>query len=331
MRARTDRRGEKTRAFRVGPPAFIRVSKPIAAGVIACVALVALVADYYSPPQIWYGPVYLMICAFAAWFTSAPMAVLLGTAILTFQTLSGNHVGYPHGSGIAASDIALKFFSVLAVVLMLSQARASLEREWRLARTDPLTGALNRQAFFETMKADANRNGPAMLVFADVDGLKRLNDLMGHEKGDEGLCHLAGRIRGAIRKVDLFARIGGDEFVLFMKVRDEAAAKLVAERLDAVLNREEDREAGILTCSLGALFLPLGSQSIDRELRLADGLMYSAKKSRAGFAVAAVTAGDLQDDVWTDEHGNPRDRSTCSGGTRSRNLTVGLPTAQVVH
>ncbi len=214
---------------------------------------------------------------------------MLGLTIMLFQALTGN--GYPHGTGVFTSDFALRFLCVLSVVFMLGQARMSLDREWRIARTDPLTGALNRQAFFEAIKADHGQEGSAMLVFADVDGLKCVNDEKGHEKGDAGLRDLAGRVRGAIRKEDLFARIGGDEFVIFMKVRDRAAAKMVADRLNTVLNPVAEAAEGAFRCSLGALFLPTGSRSIDAELNRADKLMYSAKKAGVGLAVAEAVGG----------------------------------------
>ncbi len=119
-------------------------------------------------------------------------------------------------------------------------------------------------------------------------GLKRLNDEEGHEGGDMGLREFSARVRGAIRRSDLFARIGGDEFVILMKVPDKAAASSVCDRLNTTLNLDAAADPGKLQCSLGALFLPQGSQSIDQELNLADQLMYAAKKTRAGCIFASV-------------------------------------------
>ena len=191
-------------------------------------------------------------------------------------------------------QISTEIISPPGSTLSENQQHSSLEREWRLARTDALTGALNRQAFFEAIKEDTGRQGPAILAFADVDGLKRLNDEMGHELGDKGLRDFADRVRTAIRKNDLFARIGGDEFVIFMKVKDEAAAKAVANRLNDVLNLGAGEDGATLKCSLGVLLLPAGSQSIDDELKLADKLMYAAKRAQAGLSMASAAGGDRQ-------------------------------------
>ena len=133
-----------------------------------------------------------------------------------------------------------------------------------------------------------------VLIFADVDGLKRLNDRLGHEAGDEALKSFATLVRKEIRRDDVFARIGGDEFVISMQVRDTAAAKLVANRLNKALNLDT-REGEIdLKCSLGVLILPAGSRSIDKELKQADSLMYHAKRENVGLMVAISVRGYLE-------------------------------------
>lgn len=283
-----DRRRERARGVRLRKSVFLQVPAPVAAPIIGFATLLTATFDYLEPHEVWLGPVYLVLAASAAWFVSSGYAVALGLAVLSMNQLIGQHSIYPYGHDQFSANIGLRAFCVLAVAFMLGRARLSLEREWRLARTDPLTGALNRQAFFETMKAEAATDEPSVLVFADVDGLKYINDEMGHEAGDDGLSSFADRVRNAIRKDDLFARIGGDEFVVFMKVKDERAARKVADRLNKVLNVEVSEELTTLKCSLGALFLPAGSKSIDAELKLADKLMYSAKRVQAGVLMASA-------------------------------------------
>lgn len=260
----------------------------MAAPVLGLAAALTAVLDYLVPHEIWLGPVYLLLAALAAWFVSSRFAIGLGLGVIMLNLLAGKNSTYPYGPDLFALNFVLRILCVLGVALMLGLARKLLEREWQLARTDPLTGALNRQAFFEALKAETGTDGPALLVFADVDGLKHINDELGHEAGDEGLWDFASRVRGAIRKHDLFARIGGDEFVVFMKVKDERSAKIVAERLNKVLNLDANPSETTLKCSLGVLFLPAGSQSIDAELKLADQLMYSAKRVQAGVLMASA-------------------------------------------
>lgn len=273
----------------------MQVPKPLAASVLAGATLSALAASHLTTPAIGYGPVFLLICAFGAWFVGNRLAIMLLLFIAAIQVLSGHPTPLQDESILKTVDVALKVSSALAVVLMLGVARTALEIEWRFARIDPLTGALNRKAFFEAVEAETGRADMAVLVFADVDGLKGLNDRLGHEVGDGFLRDFAGRVSKAIRKDDLFARIGGDEFVIFLRVQDAAAANTVAVRLNRVLNLDPQEGETDLKCSLGILVLPAGSKSIDIELRQADTLMYHAKRERAGLMMAFSVKGDMQE------------------------------------
>ena len=267
----------------------MQVPKVIAATTLAGCALFAILA-HHAAPAIGFGPFFLLICAFGAWFVGNRFAVLLGLFIAVVQAKTGNAVAFDGGPVV----MALQFCSALAVVLMLGVARAALEIEWRFARVDPLTGALNRKAFFEAVESETRQPGTTVLLFVDVDGLKRVNDRLGHKAGDESLQDFADRVRKTIRKSDVFARIGGDEFVIYLRVRDLAAADLVAQRLNIALNIEFKETETILKCSIGALVLPAGSRSIDAELKQADSLMYYAKREKLGLAMAISVKGDLQ-------------------------------------
>lgn len=289
VNSQIDRRSKKARSFRFNRSWFLELPPEMAALAVIAVTALTVTVDLAVHYDIWYGPIYLLIAACAGWFVGRRFAISLGLAVLSIKWFSGIDSTYPYGSNSIHLNFTLKAACVLSVALMLGLARKSLEREWRLARIDPLTGALNRQAFFEAIKSGAGQKEPAVLAFADVDGLKRLNDLKGHERGDDGLRDFANRMKGMIRRNDLFARIGGDEFVLFMKVKDEKAAKTVIDRLNKALNIELEMNEAALKCSFGVLFLPKGSLSIDAELKLADKLMYSAKRVQAGFLMATAT------------------------------------------
>lgn len=249
-------------------------------------------AESVAPREIWFGPVYLAVVCFAAWALSIRSAFLLGTSVLLFKLATGNLAFYPMGPGLALGNLAVRFAGIGIVLGFIGLARKSYEREWHLARTDLLTDALNRQAFFELVRSGRCSGGWSALIYADLDGLKQLNDQQGHDQGDESLKAFAETVRRTIRKGDVLARMGGDEFVIFMKLRDEEAGQAVACRLHRALNTGGEDAACPLKCSLGVLVLPDGSQSIDAELRAADELMYKAKQSRAGVAVATAVVTD---------------------------------------
>ena len=279
--AKIDRREQKTQALRLGQPLFMQI--PTKACRICSGWLRA--GHYFRQRTVPAGLVRTVlstICAFGALFVGNRFAVLLGILVAAIQIMQGHSMVLHSGPVFAA----MQFCSALAVVLMLGVARAALEVEWRFARMDLLTGALNRKAFFEAIEREREGPGVRVLIFADVDGLKRLNDRCGHEAGDEALRDFADRTRKAIRKDDIFARIGGDEFALFLAVRNLAEAEFVARRLNEVLNLDFSEGEPKLTCSLGVLALPEGSRSIDSELKQADKLMYRAKKDGVGLTMA---------------------------------------------
>lgn len=246
------------------------------------------IADWATGKEAWFGPVYMIFIGISAWSLGWLEALCLGLACMAMGLAANGLSLYPYGTVAAHWNVAMRVAAVLTVIGLLRLARRSYEREWRLARTDPLTGALNRQAFFEL--AGARHQSPAwqLIAFADLDGLKRLNDLHGHAAGDRCLKAYARHVRASIREDDIFVRLGGDEFLVYMSVRDEAAAKAVAARLHEGMNRAASSMDANLRCSIGVLILPPGPRSVERELKLADELMYEAKQR--GAALMAATA-----------------------------------------
>ena len=144
-----DRRNEKSRAAQLEKPLFMHVPKAFAATAMAGFAIIAILA-HHTVSTIGFGPFFLLICAFGAWFVGNSFAVLLGLFIAVVQVKAGNAIALDDDPIV----MALQFCSALAVVLMLGVARAALEIEWRFARVDPLTGALNRKAFFEAVETN---------------------------------------------------------------------------------------------------------------------------------------------------------------------------------
>lgn len=279
----------------VSRPHLGRIPVVTAAPAFLFATLCVLYADLLIESGFWMGPIYLALAILCAWFVGATWAASLGILVITIKYL-GNHGAF-HVYGVHSNDAGLvvRFVCMMAIVSIIGMARRSLESEWRLARTDPLTGAMNRQAFFERFERKATDKAPCILVFADIDGLKRLNDRLGHALGDNALLNFADGVRAVIGKDDLFARIGGDEFVLFMKMKNESAAHAAPAVLNAALNGGAGTSDLTLKCSLGILILPEGSRSIDAELRLADQLMYQAKQAGCGIAVATLDNGDGED------------------------------------
>lgn len=246
-------------------------------------------ADFVSNQEAWFGPVYLMVIGFSAWSLGWREAVGVGLGCLAITLSINGSTLYPYGTAAAFWNMAMRMLAVVMIVALLDNARASCEREWRLARTDPLTGALNRQAFFELVGAGERLSSCSLVAYIDLDGLKKMNDELGHALGDRALKAFSDQVRRIIRKSDVFARLGGDEFVIYMLVKNEAAGRAVAARLHDALNTSRANSPAQLNCSIGALLLPRGRRQIDYALRVADELMYQAKQDGSGLAISTLS------------------------------------------
>jgi diguanylate cyclase (GGDEF)-like protein/PAS domain S-box-containing protein len=172
---------------------------------------------------------------------------------------------------------------------------AELELE-RRATHDSLTGLPNRALLDEELAAAIGRcaNGahPLTLVFLDLDRFKLVNDSLGHDAGDEVLCAVADRLRGAVRPGEVVGRFGGDEFVLVSGRLSAAGLRAFTRRLHATVSAPisvAGRELG-LSASVGASMLsPADAAAAVREkkvatvavalLRDADSAMYHAKET----------------------------------------------------
>ena len=178
----------------------------------------------------------------------------------------------------------------------VEEQRRLADRATRRAGQDELTGLARRWRFDEELArhaSHARRHGvSATLLLIDVDGLKRINDSLGHQAGDALLQHVATAVRQQIREEDFAARIGGDELavILTQSAGDDAAA--AAERIVAAA--AQPAAGGLWRSSVSAGSAPIsGSQLPADILRSADMALYAAKRNGGNrhVADAGATAG----------------------------------------
>jgi diguanylate cyclase (GGDEF)-like protein len=155
----------------------------------------------------------------------------------------------------------------------------------QLAISDSLTSLLNRRGFFlqasQELKVARRSGWRSMLIFADLDGLKRVNDEQGHAAGDQMITDTAKVLRGVLRESDVLARIGGDEFVAF--TLDAYDPKTIKERIRHAVEEFNDRNERPyrLSLSIGLVRCdPTGISSLEQLVEQADDAMYRDKRSR---------------------------------------------------
>jgi diguanylate cyclase (GGDEF)-like protein/PAS domain S-box-containing protein len=170
------------------------------------------------------------------------------------------------------------------ILVDIDERKQTEEGVQRLVGTDMLTGALNRRALFEQAEAvlaQASRHGSRLSVaMLDLDKFKQLNDTHGHAAGDLVLQRFAMICRNCLRPYDLFARIGGEEFVVVLVDTEPAEAWRVLERLREAVEASELDIGGVrirMTVSMGlAILEPDGS--LEGALYRADQALYGAKE-----------------------------------------------------
>ena len=189
--------------------------------------------------------------------------------------------------------------NLLGVIAARSLETAwEIEEEWRIARTDPLTGLANRRHFDEQLVRIIGESlkygAPASLIIADVDHFKKVNDTYGHEAGDEVLKSVARSFMSCVRAEDVCARYGGEEIAILLPETTVARALEVAERVRRAIELKlvpHKEHAVPVTASFGVAGYPESTAKRDGLFPAADRALYEAKaQGRNCVRVAASSA-----------------------------------------
>jgi diguanylate cyclase (GGDEF)-like protein/PAS domain S-box-containing protein len=169
----------------------------------------------------------------------------------------------------------------------ISDRKRMEEEIMALSMTDQLTGMHNRRGFLSLAEhhlklSDRTKKG-ILLFFADLDGMKWINDKMGHKEGDNALIEVATVLKDTFRSSDIIARMGGDEFAVLAidssKLDPEILTNRLHNQLEA-LNSKENRKFRISVSVGCAYYDPEKPSSIDELMAHADKLMYEQKKNK---------------------------------------------------
>jgi diguanylate cyclase (GGDEF)-like protein len=194
-------------------------------------------------------------------------------------------------------SVALENGHLAEAIKAMSVEKAELARR---AFYDPLTQIANRSLFIETVTTSlaqlASSQRPIAVMFIDLDGFKEINDTFGHAVGDRVLSEVAARLRVQVRKLDLAARIGGDEFGMLLDgMRHFTDAAVVADRIIETLRRPIPLGDAVITvgASVGVAVVEDAADAPEAEelMRRADMAMYLAKRQgKNRFVVFDETA-----------------------------------------
>ncbi len=296
-------------ATRLGPARFVIE----AAVALTLVSIVVALTGGAASPFFYAYP--LVVAGAALVVRPASAVVLVAVAVGGYLVAVAVAAG---GSPLDAGQVAIITVNLTALVLLAYVAtvvareqRRTRDAALRLSTVDALTGLANRAYILAAIEREIDRATRYQHIFcvlmADLDGLKEINDSLGHRAGDRALAAVAGVIGDNIRRIDTPARLGGDEFVVLLPETDRDGARVVAEKIlqgaEAVRITERDRRIPIgVSIGIGE-WAP--GRTLDDVMAEADDAMYHEKRrlrrvamgpgpDAAAPAIAAL-AGDRGD------------------------------------
>lgn len=186
-------------------------------------------------------------------FTSTGRGSLVGQT-RQMQAIRKNGQEFPAEISLSVVTLHHQLYAIGIVRDVTDRVSAEAQLK-RIANTDTLTGIFNRRYFDEMLEMEFGRTDrfstPFTLIMFDIDHFKRINDNFGHQSGDQVLIELANTVSASIRETDLFARWGGEEFVVLCPNSALETGHVLAEKLRKILEERHFEVVGNLTCSFG--------------------------------------------------------------------------------
>ncbi len=266
--------------------------------------------DYVTGWEISLSVFYLLPIGLASWYVgrwAGGVFAAAGAALsILGDILAG--IGFSHPL-IPAWNWLVRLAGFMVIVVVLDELRRVLRTATGLARSDPLTGLPNARAFNEhaarIAAASARYGRPVALAFLDVDGLKAINDSVGHAAGDVLLCLAADTMSSVLRASDVAARVGGDEFIVLLPETDLTEASAAVAKLQAAFSGLAEHAGFTARLSADIVACDRTPATIQPLIARADQLMYAAKRGGTGLLAETYVAPPVR----------PRRRSAPAGGS----------------
>jgi diguanylate cyclase (GGDEF)-like protein len=260
-------------------------NKPLLIVLASAAMLLIGVGDYFATNAfLEFSVFFLLPISFFTWFVShraGLVASLVAGGIILGVNLSSSisfkNTEIPYWNALVWTG----FFCLMAFII--ADLKSLHYRERELARSDTLTGAATRLAFYEFARDELNRtrrtNQPITLAYLDIDSFKEINDRHGHNFGDRVLHAVAQSIRTSIRRTDMVARMGGDEFSMLLPNTSREASTKLLEKVLNLLTVDMKQRGWPVTFSIGAVTFANAPESVERMIEHADQTMYSVKQT----------------------------------------------------
>lgn len=259
------------------PPAAVMVLS------LVLLLMVAL-ADFSTSPDFSFSLFYILPLALATRFAGRNYGfaiAMLSVLPLLYEGIANGHLALHPVKYLW--NVSLHIATLALISAMMHRMHVHLERETQLARTDSLTGVLNRRAFRARLAtvADDRRLGGEMiaLAYVDLDDFKYINELGGHQLGDDVLRIMARALSSSVRDTDIVGRLGGDEFALILRGVSSQQATVVLNKIKSRLARDASARKVSITCSIGCVMFRAAAHDIEAIIHVADELMFDVKRA----------------------------------------------------
>jgi diguanylate cyclase (GGDEF)-like protein len=264
---------------------------PVLIGVILSSGIAVI--DRLTGPDVSFSLLYVLAVMTATWLGTRRHGMLVAGLAASQSLYAASRTAPLHGAD--AWNALTQLATLVLIAVLLAALRDTLERQRVHATQDSLTGALNRRAFqllAERERLRAGREGtPLSVAYFDIDDFKDINDIEGHAAGDAVLGRFADSVMEVVRGTDVFARIGGDEFVLMLPATDARQSMLVVDRVRDLLRDVSRDHSSALTASVGLATYRFPPSTVEAMVVGADRLMYEAKERGGDTVVGMVYIG----------------------------------------